>query len=622
MSGSDESGMLSFALSSKRVLFHLAAGKSFFFKGKLRIRNVLSGKVRCLGSVLSSASPPRDVFSPKGYSLLNVECPGEDGDAAGAGAGGLWTLNHLTSTLGLSEEDAKTVLAKVASSQRLLDSGKGSWMILEHLQAPWTQILEDYLPHCQHDVGGGVGGVGASLFGRDASLPLTLPEPTEKTLDVNFYQADKTPPANVRVRLYRENPEWELAVQSMKITLNNLRQPRILVAGGKGVGKSTLVRYLANRILDEVGPLVILDLDPGQAEFTVPGCISCVRIEEPILGPNFTNQTRLKSYCVNLGEVNMSNVPRRFASQVAGLIKSASDQNRELNKLPWIINTMGFSRGLGIKLMKQTFRKAKPSTVVEIRSRFDKKNFPVDFFEQRLGQQDRKQPPFNVLRMEAMPESEEAKDMGVKDIWGINQPAKLRDIVVLSHFGQLYKGGPASRTFLQSVKPYQVSWDAVSVQILHADVLQPQDLPKLLNMSLVSLGVLSKNVEARDDDDVIIDDVMDHDGKFPRVVSNEEPVQALGFGFVRAVDSHRKLLYVVTPLPLADLAKVNCLSVGAVTLPKGIIVNQKHFGGGGGNNKVKNTTPYRRRLESRGGGGASPLAAPWQRYSKPKNFDS
>jgi len=49
-------------------------------------------------------------------------------------------------------------------------------------------------------------------------------------------------------------------------------QPRVLVAGGKGVGKSTLVRFLVNRLLDELkGPVVVLDLDPGQAEFTVPG---------------------------------------------------------------------------------------------------------------------------------------------------------------------------------------------------------------------------------------------------------------------------------------------------------------------------------------------------------------
>jgi polynucleotide 5'-kinase involved in rRNA processing len=49
-------------------------------------------------------------------------------------------------------------------------------------------------------------------------------------------------------------------------------QPRLLVAGGKGVGKSTLVRFLVNRLLTELGgPVLVVDLDPGQAEFSVPG---------------------------------------------------------------------------------------------------------------------------------------------------------------------------------------------------------------------------------------------------------------------------------------------------------------------------------------------------------------
>ena len=51
-------------------------------------------------------------------------------------------------------------------------------------------------------------------------------------------------------------------------------QPRLLVAGGKGVGKSTFVRYLVNRLLAELGgPVLVVDLDPGQAEFSVPGYI-------------------------------------------------------------------------------------------------------------------------------------------------------------------------------------------------------------------------------------------------------------------------------------------------------------------------------------------------------------
>ena len=86
-------------------------------------------------------------------------------------------------------------------------------------------------------------------------------------------------------------------------------------------------------------------------------------------------------------------------------------------------------------------------------------------------------------------------------------------------------------------------------------------------MSLVSLGVLAKNT--------CTEGYGDEGSSYPNLVSNDEVVQSLGFGFVRGIDGHRKLMYVVTPLTLDQLVKVNCLSMGAVSLPKGIIVNQK-----------------------------------------------
>ena len=38
--------------------------------------------------------------------------------------------------------------------------------------------------------------------------------------------------------------------------------------------------------------------------------------------------------------------------------------------MPWIINTMGFSDGLGIHLMKKAVETFRPTTIVEIESRF------------------------------------------------------------------------------------------------------------------------------------------------------------------------------------------------------------------------------------------------------------
>lgn len=47
--------------------------------------------------------------------------------------------------------------------------------------------------------------------------------------------------------------------------------PRIFVAGGKGVGKSTLSKWLSHRLLSHYPRVVWVDLDPGQSELTIPG---------------------------------------------------------------------------------------------------------------------------------------------------------------------------------------------------------------------------------------------------------------------------------------------------------------------------------------------------------------
>jgi polynucleotide 5'-hydroxyl-kinase GRC3/NOL9 len=65
-------------------------------------------------------------------------------------------------------------------------------------------------------------------------------------------------------------------------------QSRGVMCGGKGAGKSTFLRYCVNRLLFR-GPVLVVDLDPGQAEFTVAGNVSATIVDKPLIGPNFTH---------------------------------------------------------------------------------------------------------------------------------------------------------------------------------------------------------------------------------------------------------------------------------------------------------------------------------------------
>ena len=93
-------------------------------------------------------------------------------------------------------------------------------------------------------------------------------------------------------RLCEVGEEWEVAVTSLRLVTDNqpslvtaTHQPRLLAAGGKGVGKSTFVRWMANRLLaTSTARVVYLDLDPGQREFGLPGYISLTVLDSPLLG--------------------------------------------------------------------------------------------------------------------------------------------------------------------------------------------------------------------------------------------------------------------------------------------------------------------------------------------------
>lgn len=43
----------------------------------------------------------------------------------------------------------------------------------------------------------------------------------------------------------------------------------------------------------------VVDLDPGQPEFTVPGCVSLHTIREPVFGPNYTHIKKAEKCACN-----------------------------------------------------------------------------------------------------------------------------------------------------------------------------------------------------------------------------------------------------------------------------------------------------------------------------------
>lgn len=58
--------------------------------------------------------------------------------------------------------------------------------------------------------------------------------------------------------------------------------PRILVAGPTDTGKSSLCRMLSNYLTRCGNSALLVELDIGQGEMSLPGCITAVPIHRPL----------------------------------------------------------------------------------------------------------------------------------------------------------------------------------------------------------------------------------------------------------------------------------------------------------------------------------------------------
>ena len=156
-------------------------------------------------------------------------------------------------------------------------------------------------------------------------------------------------------------------------------EPLITVCGPKSSGKSTFVRFLTNRILtntlavqqrskiDGTNGVALLDIDPGQPEFSPPGQISLVHIRLPIFGPPFShpcvhdpNRSSLVR-AHSIAAVSPSSDPCHFQACVVDLLNKYRET---LGSVPLIVNCPGWILGTGLEILYAILRDASPTDVV------------------------------------------------------------------------------------------------------------------------------------------------------------------------------------------------------------------------------------------------------------------
>ncbi|CAB9519931.1 Polynucleotide 5'-hydroxyl-kinase [Seminavis robusta] len=148
---------------------------------------------------------------------------------------------------------------------------------------------------------------------------------------------------------------------------------RLAICGGKGVGKSTFLRYMTNRILSRDPPpqpktsdqndnttprqVAILDADVGQPEMSPPGMVTLTVVSEPLLTPPhyrslerpLPSSKRSQQFAYFFGSVTSKNDPERYMALIQRLVRHYQEDVN--NDIPLLINLDGWVKQLGFELL-------------------------------------------------------------------------------------------------------------------------------------------------------------------------------------------------------------------------------------------------------------------------------
>ncbi|KUF80261.1 Polynucleotide 5'-hydroxyl-kinase NOL9 [Phytophthora nicotianae] len=352
---------------------------------------------------------------------------------------------------------------------------------------------------------------------------------------------------------------WQATVDRLEKSLVDENPQKIVVCGGKGVGKSTFCRYLVNRLLSKFGTVAFLDTDLGQSELTPSGLVALHALSTPLLGPGFAHMKHpVRSFFC--GNTNPGNDPLYYMKAVKSLLRlyevkwgrqdqdNSNSSERPRACVPLVINTDGWIKSMGHDLLCNVIQETNPDHVVQLLAATKNKQFVVPT-EGRW--RIHAVPPWDPVGVTQPPRS--SKELRVYRFHSYflsrarcDLPrSQLQNLQVLSEKNRV--DSDIYRAYAR-LTPFAASFDHVDVAFAGSSVA-PSQLLFSLNASVVGLCINPdyKAIESEP-----------REGP-PRIVLQPVHAPCLGVGIIRAVDAAKRQLFVVSPLPLSILKRINLL---------------------------------------------------------------
>uniref|UniRef100_A0A336LJY2 Polynucleotide 5'-hydroxyl-kinase NOL9 n=1 Tax=Culicoides sonorensis TaxID=179676 RepID=A0A336LJY2_CULSO len=338
---------------------------------------------------------------------------------------------------------------------------------------------------------------------------------------------------------------------------------RILVLGGKNVGKSTFVEFLINKTLESHSNVLLIDLDIGQPVLFVPQVVSAILVSKPILGNGILSNCGnvLKSYM--FGDVNVMLSAIKYIKCVKRLFEFCLSQD-SLKSIPWIINTMGFQKGLGVELMAAILKICDPTRVIQIQHQIDNfnfrnimnqkyvNNFTFNLFREEI--QDckllsQKSVSYEVTILNSVMNDDEIGDQSRRQDDPSLLPVEKRTIMMLAHLAD----DTTEFEWITDTIPHAINKPMILIA-------NNEKLPKNHELETITGNIvyLCQSISP----EVIQADI------------HEQIFECFGIGLVRAVDINKNVAYVHHSIPRPQMLNVNMLVLANITPPKDIFLKQ------------------------------------------------
>jgi polynucleotide 5'-hydroxyl-kinase GRC3/NOL9 len=376
-------------------------------------------------------------------------------------------------------------------------------------------------------------------------------------------------------------PEWNAALA--KLTESGERTRAVFVCGPKSSGKSTFTRLLTNRLLSEkscsTGAVALLDLDPGQPEYSTPGHLSLVYLQEPNFGPPFAHpippgkRRTFRSHAI--GAITPSTDPSLYMACASDLYSHYRNVLSVSPNCPLIINTSGWVQGTGLEILTDLITKIRPTDIVYM-SQEGPLEVTTSLMEAAKGK------PLFTLPSQA---SE----------YTTRTAAHLRTMQTMAYFhlNPSSNGESFDRTPLTSIPPWEIRYSGENLGILGILCYGEQPPASLLadtiNGSLVSIVVIENDTAipgwneepaeqnltslATDSDLSLFDDSpqplqkpvlvrtptedLPYFNPLNSIILDPKHSHTIGLALVRGIDVERRRLQILCPIESSVIEEIN-----------------------------------------------------------------